>query len=89
MAAVQLTLTLERELVDDALESLVVLQRRLAGRHAADMRALRRRIDDFAEEETSEDAFDLTELEPLRFVAHPAGELAAILSEGRRLGLIS
>lgn len=85
MAQVIHTITVETEILQDAIEDLKRVHAALAMCHGPDSRGLDRRI-----EATTECGRDLFELHKVggRLVAAPSGELAAVLVEARRLGVL-
>ncbi|MAB00121.1 MAG: hypothetical protein CMN87_12185 [Stappia sp.] len=86
MARMIHTITVEGEMLRDAIDDLVRAHAALARRHGSAFRDLERRIEAIAECGTA-----LLELHKVggRLVAAPSGELTAVLVEARRLGVLS
>lgn len=88
MAAIIMTMSMEMELVSDAIDALLLAHSRLSKHHGDAFRALDRRIEALLEED------DLGRLDMLplgadgRFVVTPPEKLQALVDEARRLGVI-
>lgn len=85
MASTVLTLTLEMDVIHDAIEEVQRVHQRLASCHGDDYRKLDRAIERLMDE--MEDAFDIHSIGGGKMVAAPAGLLTDILGEAYRLGL--
>lgn len=89
MASLDLSLTVETDLVWDAINTAMIVVERLRSRHGDRFRVLERRFEAFAFQPEPWAAGEHAEIEPGRFVLAPPPELMSLISEARRLGVIN
>lgn len=87
MAQTIITVSVETELLADALAELDHIMSRLAFRHGEAFRDVERRIARLIDGAEPLSGFGMADLGPGRLVLLPPSELAAVIADARRLGV--
>jgi hypothetical protein len=88
MTSLELLVSVEMELIQDAVDDLALIHERLARRHGEAFRQLERRIEAVGVDGANLGTFDMLPLEGMRLVATVPSVVAGLIADARRLGVI-